>query len=127
MLLVTYPAAIIQYGSEQDRNKRIRWWVSCSLAYQTEGWESIRATVGGRKNRYLLGSAGQYSDLLFQQDSQPSPTFYFRNSRVINRSYWKDQVNEMTDPKKSSWPNTQQPAPAYGSQTINVLIILIAT
>ena len=46
--------------------------------------ESLQAIVGDEKNRYLLESVGQYSDLLLEQDGQFGSTFHFRDSRVVS-------------------------------------------
>ena len=46
--------------------------------------ESLQPIVGDRKNRYLLESVGQFSDLLLQQDGQFGSTFHFKDSRVIS-------------------------------------------
>ena len=46
--------------------------------------ESLQAIVGDQHNRYLLESVGQYSDLLFQQDSQFGLMFHFKDTHVVS-------------------------------------------
>ena len=46
--------------------------------------ESLQPIVSDGKNRYLLESVGQYSDLLMQQDGKFGSTFRFKDSRVVS-------------------------------------------
>lgn len=46
--------------------------------------ESLQSIVCNQKNRYLLESVGQYSDLLLQQDGQFGSTFHFKDSPIVS-------------------------------------------
>lgn len=45
---------------------------------------SLQAIVGDKKNRYLLESVGQYSDLLLQQDGQFGSIFHYKDTHVVS-------------------------------------------
>ena len=46
--------------------------------------DSLQSIVCNQKNRYLLESIGQYSDLLLQQDGQFVPVFDFKDRPIVS-------------------------------------------